>query len=331
MGIVQLMLPGMIMALLLMFDVPAKVVADPIEVLGRYAGNVFTVHAYAPIGQDESTSDSDGEPKWCRQVGTAFLIDNSHLITTNHVLRDAETVQVVFPSGEKHDVRILGSRVRGIINILRLDDAVAGEVPDMLPLGEVRVGQDVLFMKMNDSALDPVMGTVILFREDDGTIIVNVSGDPGTSGTPVFHEDGRLLGFLAFQVDTGDSIPPDSAEMTSYVVIPAEPAEIIARSIINGAEENCGWLGIASGVVAGKKPGSGGLVVKEVMPGSPAEQAGLMVGDSLVSFNGELIGSPASLIDAISRTSVGDMVEVTVVRNGTGMSKQIVLSAYPSD
>ncbi len=308
--------------------------ADSFEkhLIDTFGNNVFTVSAYTRNVTDQNqTAVDNGNDNWCRRIGTAYLFDgNGHLVTFHSVVDDAVKIHVHSRNRKKLSARVLEGHLPAKITVIAVGRKNIAKIPHKLPFRDVRPGMDVAFLSMVNSELSVVHGNVKDIIIPDGTIIIDVAGDPGTSGTPVFDRESNLVGFLAYQISPESQTPEpkNSTKEYSYVVIPAESACIIAHSIVNCIDGNCGWLGIASSVNDTYK-NSEGIIIKHVIDGSPADKIGLMVDDCIFEFNGKPIDSPVHLIEEISSTSAGETVSVKFKRAGRIISEWVTLSKYP--
>ncbi len=325
---------------------PLKVSADSLtvndsfarEIIEKYGSNVFAVNAFTKLQKNDSTKreKDDKSLRWCQNVGTAFLFDNyGHLITFNCVIKNAEEVQVISSYGEKISAGVLGSEKTGKINVLKIDNTHAVSIPEAASCDNINPGEIVVLLGVKERVLTAIYGSINDIRSSDGTVLVTVSGNPGTTGTPVFDKNGHLLGFLAYQIEKNDNEANKTSkdntvsETESYVVIPAESARVIAQSIINRAEDKCGWLGISSSVNNIGNSGRNGIIVHGVIKDSPAEKCGLKFNDYLFEFNNISISSPVHLIEAITATRAGDTVSIKVRRGNNIISSKVTLSAQP--
>ncbi len=288
------------------------------EQFGKY---VFTVNAYTRLDPGGARNEAK-ESRWRRNVGTAFPIDDQgYLVTLNCVVRDAERIQVTGGNGEKFDASLVGKNESEGISVLKVTYKGGFSFPHVRPVRRVRPGTRVLFLGIPPGgALAAVSGNVEAVRSSDGALVITVSGDPGTSGTPVFDLDGWILGLLAFHLED-DHRRGLSDNNKSYLVFPMEYATLLARSIINRFEAKSGWLGV--------KAAPDDLTISEVVFGSPAEKAGIRSGDRIVEFNDVLIRNPEDLLGAVESTRAGDTVRVRVIRNGKPMNFTPRLMEYP--
>ncbi len=298
------------------------------EIINKYSVNIFTVNAFTKIQNDDKTKKENDNNylRWRQNVGTAFSFDSDgHLITFNCVIKNAEKVQVISSSGESIMASVLGSEETGKINVLRISNLDAISIPKTVSCNNINVGEEIILLGINEKVIMAISGKITDIRSNDGTVIVAFSGYTGTSGAPVFDKNGNLLGLLAYKIEKNDPV----SETDSYVVIPAESAWIIAKSIINGAEGKCGWLGISSSVNNINNSGKNGIVIQEVIKDSPAEKCGLKTNDFLFEFNSIEISAPIHLIDAITDTKAGDTISIKFRRGDKIISSNVTLSTHP--
>jgi serine protease DegS len=307
--------------------------ADPAaRIIDTYSSRIFTVHA------DASREDSkNGGYRLCRNVGSAFLFGSgNYLITMNCIVKDADRITVVSDKGIEYTAVLVGTFSSPKITVLEIDASGGRALPSPASTGRPEPGSDAYLVLRKGMDFTVGSAEISETRPPDGTFVINAIPDMITSGTPVFDRGARLLGLLAAQIDEGESKSdkPLAGKNTSgpvphsFVVIPADYVWMIAQSIVNSHEGSCGWLGVSSDFANGSP--SGGVIVRNVVSGSPAAKAGLRLDDRLTRFNGKAIDSYRHLIEHLSETSPGDTVDLTVVRSGKQLTFEITLAEYPS-
>ena len=306
------------------------------KILKKYGHNVFIVNAFTKYSHTKSEKGEVSHHK-CQNIGTAFSFDNEgHLITLNSVIKDAENIKVISHTGEKINARVLGCDNVGSINVLEIDRSHALSIPKISATDDMNPGKAVFLLGIvKGEGLTANTGVISNIKPRNGTFIIDVHGNPGTSGTPVFDKDGRLLGFVAYQIENSEdekkSISSDTSEYSRscyYVVLPVEYSTAIACSIINRDGGKCGWLGIYSNFNANSSD-KNGVIIQKVIKDSPAEKCGLKTKDCVIEFNSVPISTLLQLIEAITRTRVGDTVPVKVRRGNEKLSFTVNLSSYP--
>jgi serine protease Do len=272
-------------------------------------------------------------------VGSAFVYDPSGLIiTNNHVIEGASEIYVVF--GRKRQVRasIVGRDPRTDVAVIRVDQK---DLP-FLPLGDsesIRVGDWVVAIGNPFGLSHTVSAGIISAR---GRTIADVKGldeagyydflqtdasiNPGNSGGPLLDMAGRVVGM--------NTAIRRSANNIGFAIPVNMIKELLPRLLADGSIKRS-----AIGVVVAplmpedrerlKLPDEAGVLVSVVVPGGPADKAGLVADDVIISFNGEVLPSPDRLRWVASLAGVGKAVTLRVARGGRMFDLQVTLDALP--
>jgi serine protease Do len=272
-------------------------------------------------------------------VGSAFVYDpNGLIITNNHVIEGASEIYVVF--GRKRQVKatIVGRDPRTDVAVIRVEEK---NLP-FLPLGDseaVRVGDWVVAIG-NPFALSHTVSAGIISAR--GRTIQDVKGldeagyydflqtdasiNPGNSGGPLLDTAGRVVGM--------NTAIRRAANNIGFAIPVNMIKELLPRLLADGGVKRS-----AIGVVVAplmpedrerlKVPNESGVLVSVVVPGGPAEKAGLVVDDVILSFQGEALPSPDRLRWVASLAGVGKTVTLRVARGGRLFDLQMKLEALP--
>ena len=249
-------------------------------------------------------------------LGSGVIYDPDGLVlTAAHVVEGSNTVTVRLADGTSREGTVVGTDAESDIGVVAIDGGgadlpvavLADEAPDVGDLA-VAVGSpfalDQTVTSGIVSALDrpaPAGGPSV------GTIQTDAPINPGNSGGPLANRDGEIIGIASYiQSDTGGNIGLGFA-------IPVDIAERVADALVAGEPVEFGYLGIEGGDAAG---GETGALIAAVVPGSPAEDAGLRSGDLVVGLNGDAVTSFGDLGVIIRRHVPGDELELTVSRDG---------------
>jgi serine protease Do len=272
-------------------------------------------------------------------VGSAFVYDpNGLIITNNHVIEGASEIYVVF--GRKRQVKatIVGRDPRTDVAVIRVEEK---NLP-FLPLGDseaVRVGDWVVAIG-NPFALSHTVSAGIISAR--GRTIQDVKGldeagyydflqtdasiNPGNSGGPLLDTAGRVVGM--------NTAIRRAANNIGFAIPVNMIKELLPRLLADGGVKRS-----AIGVVVAplmpedrerlKLPDQSGVLVSVVVPGGPAEKAGLVVDDVILSFQGEALMTPDRLRWVASLAGVGKSVTLRVARGGRLFDLQVKLEALP--
>jgi 2-alkenal reductase len=271
------------------------------------------------------------QPESGLQTGTGFVWDEAgHVVTNNHVVEGASEVFIRLASGEMARVTPVGTAARYDLAVLHMADR--GRLPPPVPLGtssDLRVGQ-FAFAIGNPFGLDQTLTTGVISaltrrlptstgREIQNVIQTDASINPGNSGGPLLDSAGRVIG-----VNTAIFSPTGTNTGIGFA-IPIDTVNRIVPQIISEGRVPTPGIGIvAAGETVSAQLGVQGVVIVRVVPGSPAEKAGLRgldpvtgePGDVIVAVNGETVRRIPELTEALEEAGVGNNVEITVARNG---------------
>jgi putative serine protease PepD len=290
--------------------------------------------------------------------GSGFVVDpRGDIVTNDHVVQGATDVRVGFSGGATYPAKIVGTDPSTDLAVIRVQAPASALRPLALAdSGHVEVG-DAVYAIGNPFGLDRTMTAGIVSATGRDISAPNGLGIPnaiqtdapinhGNSGGPLLDTAGRVIG-INDQIESGGTdgnvgVGFSIASNTAKAVIPL----LIAHVHVAHA-----WLGvevaaIAPSVAAVVKgvPDHGVLVVR-VVAGSPAAKAGLVVGNRVVTVNGESvvaggdaivavegkqIDTPAQLADAVRTRKPGDRLAVQVVREDHERTVTIRLGDVPS-
>jgi serine protease Do len=255
-------------------------------------------------------------------LGSGFVIsEDGFIVTNNHVIEGADEVLIEFRSGRELVAQVVGTDPNTDIALLKVEADVA--LP-FVPFGDsdaMRVGDWVMAMGNPLGQGFSVSVGVVSARERalsgtyDDYIQTDAAINRGNSGGPLFNMAGEVIGVnTAILSPTGGSIGIGFA-MSSEVV-----TNVVAQ-LREFGETRRGWLGvriqdvsedIAEGL--GLAEARGALVTD--VPEGPALDAGVEVGDVILSFDGEDIEDTRELVRIVGESGVGETVRMTVHRDG---------------
>ena len=264
--------------------------------------------------------------------GIVWDADNGHIVTNQHVVEGAESVTVYLSDGTRLDGEVVGGSSGHDVAVVRVDpDAAELVAATFAPASSVRVGQLAVAI---GSPLG-LTGTVTAGIVSAVRIQVQGGSDPnspvpvemiqtdaainrGNSGGALADWQGRVIGMnTMIQTNTGGSIGLGFA-------VPSDTVDLIATRIIKGESLELGYLGISG---QASESDDVGVVVVDVLPGSPAAEAGLEAGDVIISLGDEPMYDITELSAAIKLRRPGETVELTIKRGGDLYVATAVLDA----
>jgi 2-alkenal reductase len=266
-----------------------------------------------------------------KNAGSGFVWDSQgHIVTNYHVVEGARDVKVQLDAAKPYAARVVGVAPDYDLAVVKLTEPAPGLRP--LPLGassELRIGQSVyaignpygLTRTLTSglvSALDRHLPTTEV-REISGAIQTDAAINPGNSGGPLLDSAGRLVG-----VTTAIRSPSGGSTGVGLAIPSDLVNRIVPQLIAHGRAQQptIGIVPVDPDRVA--RAGISGVVIAQVVAGSPAERAGLKpydrrsreLGDVIVAVNGRPIESLPTRGAELDRVGVGQLAELTLIRNG---------------
>jgi putative serine protease PepD len=289
----------------------------------RYDDAVVEVHARTGGSQDSPfEGQSPGEA-----TGSGFVIDEEgHIVTNQHVVDNAQSVQVEFSDGTEVDAKIVGADPSTDIAVLDVERPASQlTVLQFAPTGALEVGNPVVVLG-SPFGLEGTLTTGVIsavgreIRSPNGFTIENaVQTDAalnhGNSGGPMLDSQGRVVG-VASQIrsDSGGS------DGVGYAV-PGDTAKRVAAALIADGKVEHAYLGVSL-------PDDGAAKV-QVVPNTPAARGGLRTGDVVIEVEGERIETGDQLRDAIDAHKPGDELELKVRRGSQERDVTVELGTRP--
>jgi putative serine protease PepD len=158
--------------------------------------------------------------------------------------------------------------------------------------------------------------------------------NPGNSGGALVNASGQLIGINSAIASLGssDGSSTQSGNIGIGFAIPVNEARSIAEQLISSGTATHPYLGVSSkdGLVADGSAKRAAAVLTTVVAGTPADKAGLQVGDAIIAVDGNSIDGSLSLVAQVRERNVGDKVTLTVLRAGQTRTLTSTLIAKPA-
>ncbi len=257
------------------------------------------------------------------KIDKGMLSDTSYILTNNHVVEGADKIRVTFQDGRELEAKITGADPKSDIAILEIEDSEHLALP-MGNSANLEVGEWVVAVG-NPFGLSHTLTVGVVSAKGRSGLGINDYEDfiqtdaainPGNSGGPLLNLDGEVVG-----INTA-IFSRSGGYMGVGFAIPVNLAKNIADQLIDSGEVTRGYLGI---VIQNMTPELAesfdidekkGILVAQVSEDSPAEKAGLKVGDLIVRYQGEKITEVADFRNRVALTPPGTASNLTVIRNG---------------
>jgi putative serine protease PepD len=283
-----------------------------------------TISGGAPDAPGSGTSQAQG---------SGFVYDASgHVVTNEHVVDGAGSIEVKFANGETSSATVVGTDPSTDLAVLKVDETPSGVEPlTLADSSAVEVGQEVVaigspFGLENSvtsgivSALDRSMQAPNNFTIT-GSIQTDAAINHGNSGGPLLDMSGRVIGVTS-QIES-DSGGNDGVGFA----IPSNTVRTIASQLIAGGSVEHAYLGVGVQTAQG---GTTGVQLTEVRSGGPAAGVGLQAGDVITAVDGKDVATVQALQAAIDAKQPGDKVMIDYQRDGASHTVTVTLGTRPS-
>jgi len=287
--------------------------------------------------------------------GSGFVIDqDGYILTNNHVVAKAQKIVVTMADGKRVNATLVGRDPKSDLAIIKVPSAAVQAVAPLGDSDRIRPGQKAIAIG-NPFGLSHTLTTGVVsalkrsIRTEDGIQIENLiqtdaAINPGNSGGPLLNSNGEVIG-----INTAIFSLTGGYQGIGFA-IPINRAKEIATQLITSGRVARPWLGISGiGITPDLAEGIGlpvdqGILVVEVIRGSPAHEAGLKGGDQDViigrlrlRLGGDIItsidGSPVSdmkqLVRRLDRLKVGQTIPLGIVRDGITREIRVLLAERP--
>ncbi|ALK10100.1 Do family serine endopeptidase [Blastochloris viridis] len=269
--------------------------------------------------------------------GSGFFISaDGYIVTNNHVVDRAASVEVVTDDGRTLNAKVVGTDQRTDLALLKVD---GGSYP-FVTLGEKapRIGDWVVAVGNPFGLGGTVTAGIISARgRDIGSgpyddfVQIDAPVNRGNSGGPTFNLDGEVIG-----VNTA-IFSPSGGSVGIAFAIPAETVRTVVTSLREHGTVTRGWIGvqiqpvtaeIADGLGLSKAEGA---LVADPQPNGPAAKAGIKAGDVITQVNGKPVRDARELARRIAAEKPGEAIKLTVVSDRKERTVELKPGQFPDD
>lgn len=279
----------------------------------------------------DRNNPGDRGPRRSEALGSGFVIsEDGYIVTNEHVIRDADEIEVEFFSGERLPATVIGKDTNTDIAVLKVE---SDEPLPFVQFGDsdlMRVGDWVVAMGNPLGQGFSVSAGIVSARNRalsgtyDDYIQTDAAINRGNSGGPLFNMDGQVIGVnTAILSPNGGSIGIGFS-MASNVVTK------VVDQLKEFGETRRGWLGVRIQDVTpdvaeamGLAEAAGALVTD--VPDGPAKDAGILAGDVITTFAGQPVADTRDLTRRVADAPVGEAVPVVILREGQTQTIDVTL------
>ena len=255
-------------------------------------------------------------------LGSGVIYDSrGYILTNHHVIENADEIMVKLMDQREFSARVVGVDPMTDLAVLKIFSFSSFPTPVFGSTENLGVGEWVMAIG-NPYGLDGTVTVGIISgtrRSDLGIatfenfLQTDASINPGNSGGPLIDLDGRVVGINTAIAQIGSGVG---------FAIPVEMATRIADALIDKGTVERGWLGVGIQsltpelAVSFKVSQDEGVLVNNVDDGAPAQRAGLLQGDIIISFDGQSVPNSKSLQKRVAETRIGKSVPLRIIRDG---------------
>ena len=278
-------------------------------------------------------------------TGSGFIISSEgHILTNSHVVEDTDTVQVVLKDGRLFEGQVLGTDSVTDVAVIKID---ANNLPsvrigdsEQLAPGEwaIAIGNP---LGLDNSVTVGIISATGRSSTDVGVpdkrigfIQTDAAINPGNSGGPLLNAEGEVVGMNTAIISGAQGLG---------FAIPIQKAQQIAQQLIATGRAEHAYLGIEMVTLSPEVKrrlnpeltspiaSDEGVLVVNIVPGSPAEKSGLQPGDVIQKIDSQLVRKSEAVQQIVQNQTVGSSLQVEVNRNGQNVTLDVMTGNLPPE
>jgi len=272
-------------------------------------------------------------------LGSGVIIDSTqkYILTNHHVIVRASKITITLADRQEFEARVVGTDPESDLAVLKIESDTSLPAIRMGRSDDLMIGETVIAIG-NPFGLSHTVTTGVIsalnrsVRTQSGVyhnfIQIDASINPGNSGGPLLNINGELVGI--------NTAIYSGAEGIGFA-IPIDRARRIVSDLINYGRVHTAWLGITVQDLTKNLidyfhlPVDRGVLITQVVPGSPAKDKGLKRGDVITELNKNSIGSSRDYYDRLSQHTADELLHLTLIRDGKREEMSIKAASFPPE
>ncbi|PPD35905.1 MAG: serine peptidase [Methylomonas sp.] len=276
-------------------------------------------------------------PRETNSLGSGFVISkDGYILTNHHVVNNASEIVVKLKDRRELVAKLVGSDESTDVALLKVEakelPVVQIGVPEQLQVGEwvLAIGTPFGFEQSVTAGIVSAKGRSLPDGNYVPFIQTDVAINPGNSGGPLFNMQGKVVGI------NSQIYSRSGGYMGLSFAIPIDVAMNVAEQIKSKGKVSRGWLGVQIQDVTRQLAESFGMerphgaLVAKVIPGGPAEKAGVQVGDIIVEFDGHVIETSGELPPIVGMTAIDQKSNLKIIRQGDKEDLTVKVGLLPA-
>lgn len=256
-----------------------------------------------------------GPPRAVQGVGSGVIVsEEGHVLTNHHVIQGNPIINLTLHDGSVHSARVIGSDPTVDIAVIKINDSGPFQALKFGDSSDIEVGHAVFAIGnpfgIGTSVTDGKISAKQRPISDIDVDLLQTSApiNPGNSGGPLVNIHGEIIGINS-RIYSSDQQNPGSVGIG--FAIPSNDAQRAFHAIVNKTRTHRGFLGMA---LRDNEPV--GVSIIGMVPGSPATEAKLQIGDIILSYEGNQVLNTGQLISLIQRSPINSEVNLKIWRKG---------------
>jgi len=302
-------------------DITGTIVQKTPEYGLPFGNDPFFRYFFGPPQQKESKIP-------IRALGSGVIINkDGYIITNNHVVQNAETIEVELYDGTKHKAKLIGKDPRTDLAVVKIDPSPEMKYANFGNSDDCKVGEWVISIG-SPRGLDWTVTAGIISAKNrknigalgptgyEDFIQTDASINPGNSGGPLINLKGEVIGINSLIVSTSQG-----SEGLGFA-IPSNMAKAISESLINHGKVVRGYLGVTIQDVTDEMAKSlnlgknfKGVIISDILPASPAAKSGIEQGDIIIKYDGKKVENTQELRYMVAATNPDTYVKLGILRD----------------
>lgn len=298
----------------------------------------ITVNTYNPLEELLFGSSGGQEKRESGSLGSGFVVsEDGYIVTNNHVVNNADEIYVKFTDGREYLTKLVGTSPEVDIAILKIESSEKFKPLEFADSDKIQIGQwSIAFgnpLGLNDSMTVGIISAAgrssLGIEEIENFIQTDAAINQGNSGGPLVDINGKVIGVnTAILSTSGGSVGLGFA-------IPSNLVSVVKDSIISTGKFERPYVGLYLDNLDSQKvknlniKSGNGVYIAQVVPGSPAEKAGLKANDVIIGVNDKPINSAGSFIGELAAKKIGQTVNLQIIRNSQTMNVNVTLESSP--
>ncbi len=289
------------------------------------------------FGEEFFKRDAPQRERKERGQGSGVIVDpNGLIITNNHVVNKADELRVILSDKREFKGKLIGTDAKTDVAVVKIETTGLSTIPwadsDQLEVGEfvLAVGSPFGLTQSVTMGIVSAVGRASMgIAEYEDFIQTDAAINPGNSGGALVNVRGELVG-----INTA-IFSQSGGNMGIGFAVPSNLARSMMDQLVKTGKVVRGWLGVSIqdltpelasqfGITETK-----GVLVSDVMEGSPAKKAGFERADVIVEYDGKPMDSPTHLRNAVAQTPIGKKVPVKVIRDKKPKTLDVAIAEQP--